>query len=739
MRMILFMLFCMIGFNIYSQRIIQGQIIDLSSSTKDKIPGVTLSSIEEKNKYTITDSAGNFILNIGANTKRISISYISYNPDTIIIDSTQQFYTIGLTQKSLKEITIRASSSNRNFESTTNMENIGLKELRTAACCNLSEAFEKNASVDVVYSDAVTGAKEIRMLGLDGYYTQVLIANQIAIRGLNTTFGLQYIPGQWMKGISITKGIGSVINGYESITGQINVENKKPWNSDLFNLNFFGTHQGYFEINSDFSYRLSNKLSTIALLHVEAHPILNDFNKDNFSDHPRYWQGNVANIWKYNSEKMESEFGIQYIIENRDAGQLDYLKNKPVQTPAYGINIDNRRYEFFAKTGFLFKEESSLGIQYKLFRHEQYAKFGFSSYKGIQHFANINLIYQLEIGSHESILRLGASYTFDNYNENYNDIIRKRSENVPGIFMEYNFKYLSKIDLISGLRIDYNSFYGTFVSPRIHIKYSPNPNLGFRASAGKGYRSPNIFAENIGIFTSSRQLTIDPNLSYESAWNYGISITKKIHVRIEKELVFSIDLYRTDFQKQIIADRENIRSIHFYNLNGKSFANSLQIEGSYEFFKGFNLKLAWKYDDVWMQYKDGIKRKPLVPIYKILATSNYTTTNKKWIFSLTAQYYSRSRIPSTKGNTIANTLPNYSKGYVNLLTQINYFINKRFEVYLGAENMLNYMQPNAILDAQNPFSSNFDASLIYGPVDGIRIYAGFRYNLPYEKSKRKEK
>lgn len=738
MKIYLIILLSMWSIIIYAQKNISGIVLDYSQKNKTPIEGTTIYSIEEPTKFAQTGVDGKFTLSVSEKTKRIVITLINYYSDTLIVKDEANYYEIGLTQKSLKEITITGGSTARNMEQTMNMETIGLKELRSAACCNLSEAFEKNASVDVVYSDAVSGAKEIKMLGLDGYYTQVLVGNQTSIRGLNNTFGLQYIPGQWMKGISVTKGIGSVVNGYESITGQINVENKKPWNSDLFSLNFFGTHQGYLELNADFSYRLSDKLSTIALLHGEAHPVLNDFNRDGFSDHPRYWQTNIANIWKYSGEKFESDFGAQVIIENRDAGQLAFLKNQDKQNPAYGIAIDNRRYEAFAKTGFIFDHDKSLGIQYKFFRHEQNAFFGFNEYRGVQHFANINMIYQTEIMNHDNILRIGASYTFDDYNEKYNELTRKRREHVSGLFAEYSYKYLRKIDLIAGLRVDYNSFFGTFVSPRIHLKYSPRESIGIRISAGKGYRSANIFAENMGIFTSSRNLEIDPNLNYESAWNYGLSVSKKFLVRGEKELVFSIDLYRTDFQKQIIADREDVDKIRFYNLDGKSYANSLQIEATYEILPGFTSKIAWKYDDVWVQYNDGLKRKPLLPIFKLLGNLNYSTKNKKWMFNLTCQYFSKTRIPSTEKNSEVYRLPTYSKGFVNLLSQINYFINKRFEVYLGSENMLNYMQPNAIIDAQNPFGNNFDASLIYGPVDGIRIYAGFRYNLPYAKGDRKK-
>lgn len=731
-------LFLLGGFGAYSQTFVEGQLLD---EKQQAIVGGVVYWLGT-NTSTTTDINGHFRLIANPNSTRIISSFIGYTADTTTIRdiSTANHLQITLSSKNLKEIVVSAGNDQHSFEKTVNVETIGLKEIRSAACCNLSEAFELNASVDVVYSDAVTGAKEIKMLGLDGFYTQVMIENQPAIKGLNSTFGLQYIPGQWMSGISITKGIGSVVNGYEGLSGQINVDNKKPWKADLFSFNLFGTHQGYMEANSDFSWRFNDHWSTIALVHGEAHRILNDFNKDGFADHPIYWQGNVSNRWKYDNKKnFEAEFGANVIVENRDGGQLTYLKNLDKVNPSYGINIDTRRYEVSAKTGFLLKKNGSVGIQYKLFRHQQEANFGFNNYTGVQYYANINVIYQVEVPNDNHVLKIGTSYTYENYDEQYNEIARKRIENVPGIFGEYTLKYKDKFSMIAGARVDYNTYFGAFFTPRLHVKYNPRPNLALRISGGKGYRAANVFAENMSVFVSNRALLIADRLAAESAWNYGVSVTKKFIIRDHHELVFALDYYRTDFMKQVVVDREDVNKVQFYNLQGKSYSNSLQGEVNYQILEGFNIKLAFKWDDVWVQYNAGLKRKPLVPLYKALFNINYTTKNKKWAINATTQWYSKSRIPSTTANPAEFVLPTYSKGFINVLAQINYHLTKKWEIYIGGENLTNYQQPNAIIDAKNPFGNNFDASLIYGPVDGIRIYAGVSFALPYEKSKRQEK
>ena len=737
MKNIIIILINLLSIKCYCQTYIEGKVIN---EKKEAITGAVV-FWAGTNTIASTDQNGHFKLIENKNSNFIISTFVGYNNDTSLVTSqNQNALIITLESKELKEIVVNAGSDHHSFENTVNAETIGLKEIRSAACCNLSEAFELNAAVDVIYSDAVSGAKEIKMLGLDGFYTQVLVENQPAIKGLNSTFGLQYIPGQWMSSISVTKGIGSIVNGYEGLTGQINVEYKKPWKADLFSVNVFGTHQGYMEANADFSWRFNDNWSTIALVHGEAHQLLNDFNKDGFADHPRYWQGNISNKWKYDNRKnFETEFGANMVIENRDGGQLTYLKQQDKLDPAYGIRIDTRRYEVSAKTGFLLKNNSSVGIQYKIFRHQQDANFGFNEYLGVQYYANINLIYQLDIPNENNILKIGASYTYENYDERFNEKEKKRIENVPGIFSEYTFKLKEKFSLIAGARIDYNSFFGTFITPRLHLKYSPRPNLALRLSGGKGYRAANIFVENMSVFASNRALIIADKLREEAAWNYGISLTKKIQIHKHHELVIALDYYRTDFTKQVIVDREDVNKIQIYNLSGKSFSNSFQAELNYELIHGLNMKAAFKWDDVWVQYKDALKRKPLVPIFKALLNLNYTTKNKKLLFNTTVQWYSRTRIPNTTGNPTEFQLPSYSKGYINLLAQINYFITKRWEVYLGGENLTNYQQPNAIIDAKKPFSNNFDASLIYGPVDGIRIYVGFRFNLPYDKSKRLEK
>lgn len=724
-------------FGISHAQIIKGQVFD-QDNRKEGLIGANVIWLGTSIGVA-TDVNGKFELNKkDSKVPALLISYIGYKTDTVNVANTDNI-SIFLELNALEAVEITGSISSRSISNTFNVEQISLNQLKTAACCNLSESFEQSPAVDVVYSDAVSGAKEIRMLGLDGYYSQILIENQPAVIGLNNIYGLQYIPGQWMRGIAVSKGIGSVVNGYNALTGQINVAYKSPEESDLFSINLFGTRHGYMELNTDFSYRLNDHVSTMLFAHGEAIQFKHDENKDGFHDHPLGWQANVLNKWDFHKDgKYEAQMGVGFIEDHKIAGSIAYNGKNTDETSIYGVNIHNRRYDLFAKTGFIFrKNNSSLGVQYRFFRHELEAQLGNKNYDGKQHFANVNVIYQTDLENPNHLLKLGTSFTSDNYKEHYLNKEFKRNEQIPGIFAEYTYKLKEKLVAIAGLRLDYNSVYGALVSPRLHLKYNPREDWVFRISAGKAYRSPNIFAENMGIYASSRALLITQNPALEAAWNYGINTTKSFQVN-QKQWSLSLDYYRTDFQKQMVIDRENANFIEIYELNGKSFANSYQAELNMEFIKNLKMKLAYKRDDVYTTYKNELKRKALVPINRGLANLGYETNNEKWVFNITAQWVGKSRIPDTSLKPETFQLAEYSKDFALLNAQVNFRPNTFWDIYIGGENLTNYRQPHALIDSENPFGNNFDAGLIYGPVDGVRLYAGFRYVIPYAKSDRKK-
>lgn len=609
-------------------------------------------------------------------------------------------------------------------------QHINRHELQRAACCNLSESFETNASVDVSYSDAVTGAKQIEMLGLAGIYSQMMTENIPNYYGLANSYGLMWVPGTWMESIQVSKGTAAVINGYESITGQINVEYKKPDDSEKLFLNLFADSDGRIETNLNSAAQVNGNWSTMIYGHLSHNNTKNDHNKDGFLDHPLYTQYNLFHRWKYMGQKHEAQFGIQYLDEDRTGGQLDFDKSdeRSVNMP-YGINIHNRRWQAFAKNGLLLnRPNTSVAMINSYTWHNQEAFFGLRDYKARQHSFYNNLIYQSYISTTQHNFSTGLSYLYNNYDEMLSDSAFRFTERVPGAFFQYTFNEPEKFTFIAGLRVDFHNHFGTFYTPRVHARYALTPKTIVRASAGKGYRTANVIAENISLLASSRDILTIEALDQEEAWNYGMHITQYIDL-LGKELTLSTEFYRTEFRNQVIVDMDaDISQIRLYNLNGRSYSNSFQVEASYELLPRLDVLAAFRVNDVKMTINDEFQHKPLVNKYKSLLTASYATNMNRWQFDLTGQFNGGGRLPDTSGRPEEFRLDESFPSYTILNAHVTrYFRN--WSVYLGGENLLNFTQKHPIIAADDPFGDYFDASLVWGPIMGSKFYIGLRYTI----------
>lgn len=688
-----------------------------------------------------TDKEGHFkIQRQSSNDTLLVVSFVGYKTDTMVVKRKEKNLEIVLSvRKDLKEVVIqgRQDGSYISKMEVLKTEIITGEGLQKAACCNLSESFQNSATVDVSFSDAVTGSKQIQMLGLAGVYSQILSENIPAIRGLATAFGLGFIPGPWMNSIQISKGAASVINGYESITGQINVENKNPETSEKLYLNLYGNSFGRTEININSKKKLNNRWSTALLLHGEKQLQKVDANHDSFIDLPMVNQFNIFSRWQYIVPgKFESRFGFKILQEDRLAGQLGFNTSEPTDTSTgYGIGIKTKRYEVFAKNGFMFpgKPYKSIGTIVSLTMHEQNSYFGLKKYDGLEQNLYVNLIYQTIIGNTNHKISSGISFNGDNVEEKYNqqsiiDTIFKKQELVPGVFSQYTYTIPDKLTLIAGIRADYNSAYGVFITPRLHFKYHLGAKTTFRGSVGKGYRVANIFPENSGILTSSRILVICEKLKPEEAWNYGINMIRQFKVA-KKEASFSVDFFRTDFINQVIVDQDSsMKKVYVYNLNGKSYSNSMQSEISVKPFNRFEVMTAFRWVDVKTTINKKLVDKPFVSNYKGLVSLSYATNLNKWKFDFTAQYNGKSRLPNTSKAPPAfrrlSTSPDYTLLFLQITKRFKYF-----EVYAGCENILGFVQKDPIISADKPFGSHFDASMIWGPITGRTFYGGIRYAI----------
>lgn len=691
-----------------------------------------------RNTGTTTDENGSFTIQKPAVENLFLIaSYVGFMNDTLLVSKNQNQIHITLERNTTLQEVVVVKQREANYVSKINpihTQVITTAGLQKLACCNLSESFENNATVDVAYTDAVTGAKQIQMLGLAGIYSQLLSENIPSIRGLALSHGLGYTPGSWMESIHISKGTSSVINGYESITGQINVEYKKPENSDKLHLNIYSNELGKVEGNLTSAYKFNNNLSTIIMLHGENLASEIDGNHDLFLDLPKTSQINLFNKWRYEyNKKVVAQFGVKYLSEERQGGQIGYDKNLNPISNLYGIGIDTKRYEVFAKAGIAFaKPRNSIGFLLNTSGHNQNSFFGNNGYFGDQKSFYSNIIYQFIINNTNHKVSTGISYQYDKYNEHLitsdTDTIFNKIENIPGVFGQYTYSFPEKVTLIAGFRADFYNSTQKFLSPRLHLKYDINEKTILKASAGKGYRNANVLSENMGILASSRKFVFSESLKPEEAWNYGISISRYFSFNNNKG-TFILDFYRTDFINQIIVDLDSKYSeVSFYNLNGKSYSNSAQAEVIFEPIKGFEINAAFRINDVWMTINDKLEQKPLVNKYKGLISLSYSTKYDKWQFDFTTQYKGIARLPKTDALPEQYKQKNTAPPFYLLSTMIT----KRFKVwdiYAGAENLTNFKQKQTIIASKDPFGPYFDTSFVWGPIIGRTIYVGLRFSM----------
>lgn len=696
---------------------------------------------------TVTDTEGRFQLKPSPTTTQLVISYIGFGTDTVDVKDMSEVSVI-LKMQSLNEFTVEArkGSVEISYMSPLLTQNITEKELFKAACCNLSESFETNPSVDVSFTDAITGTRQIRMLGLSGRYSMIAQENMPGTRGLASVEGLEYIPGSWIESIQLTKGAGTVINGYESIAGQINIELKKPADQKFF-LNGYVNQSGRTELNLNLGdQKIGKHWSSALLLHGAIRPLEIDNNGDGFLDMPLTEHFIGMNRWKYfNGDKgIMGQIGVKAIALDNRSGQLGYDFNvEQLQQNLYGVQTQTRRIEGFTKTGIVFKNQvnRSLGLQTRWVYHQHNATFGTRDYSGNQKSAYANLIYQTILGSTDHNLKLGSSFMYDEYDEQYVGLDFDRTEIVPGAFAEYSFDQGNRFNLVAGIRGDYHNLFGFFATPRLHTRYAITEKTVVRASVGRGQRTANIFADNIGAFVSSRQLTIQSNsnspaygLDPEVAWNMGFSVNHSFRLDYRDGLI-TIDAFRTYFQNQVVADVDYHPSlIVFYNLDGESYANSVQAQVDYEIWKRLDLRLAYRWYDVKVDYLEGRLSQPLLAEHRAFANIAYETRSK-WFFDFTVQWQGPKRIPGTNENPEQFQLNDQSPELWLMNAQITKSVGKLFDAYVGCENITNFRQPNPILAANEPFGPHFDSSLVWGPIFGRTIYFGFRLTVKHESPK----
>lgn len=703
----------------------------LKSATVVAIPG---------NKGTLTDSVGFFSMVVPVEAEIIEVRYPGFKPDTLALAENVllQAVLVPLVQEDLNFRGDSVLIESQKESTTVNpfapqlAENLGKDELLKAACCNLGESFETNAAVDVHFEDALTGTRQIQLLGLSGPYTQMTLESMPGIRGLSTGIGLDLIPGPWIESIQIARGAGSVANGYESIAGQINIEMVKPESGNRLYVNGYGNLTGRTELNINTSHKLGKKVGTSLLVHGSARPNQVDRNNDSFLDMPQTQQLNVLNRWYFSNLKdWRGQVGAQLLTEERNTGQLDETPNR--------VRLDMNTFQFktWAKAGWVnpTRAGESWGFQFlsQVTDLNRQTNLTFQEYDARHLTYYANAIYQNYLVNPNHKIRLGGSYRYELYREFFFNQDFFRLESVGGLFAEYTFSQSDRFRLVAGIRGDSHNLWDLFFTPRLHMLFRPDDKTAIRLSGGRGLRTSSIFMENFGSFVNNRNLVIRGerdlpayDLPPEIAWNTGANISRDFKLRLRPAQIRA-EYFYTYFETLIAVDRENARAVTFYPVeNGGAFAHSLLVEGKVNINRRFDVKAAYKWQRTMIAYNRGLLIRPFLPEHRAFVNASYKTRSD-WAFDGTFQFIGSQRIPSTEANPETLQLDEMSPAFVQLHAQVSKKLRDGFEVYLGGENLLNFRQDDPVLSTENP--AFFDASLIWGPVFGNMFYVGFRWTV----------
>ncbi len=731
---------------IYAQQFVTGTIYETTNNNAE-------APLEGANVYwldttvgTITNEEGKFTIPYQRRDSKLIVSYVGFKTDTITITEPTEIRHWLIEESSLDEVVLqnRKQTAFRSYLQAQNVTNISSEELLKAACCNLSESFETNPSIDVNFPDALTGNRQIRMLGLTSPYTLITLENIPAIRGASQSYGLSFVPGTWVESIQISKGAGSVVNGFESIAGQINAELQKPATDDAFFVNAYAGNDGRFELNNHLNFKLNEKWYTGLYLHGNLRENKNDMNDDGFLDNPLQQQLNVMNRWQY----MDAQNGfvgflnIRYLTDQKQIGQVDFNPDTDkFTTNAWGGEIKTNRAEASLKLGYVFPEipYQSIGVQVAYSDHRQESYFGFNVYD-IQHRSwYSNAIFSSIIGDSRHNFKTGISFSSDYYDEQVRNTDYLRIENAIGGFFEYSYDNLGNLNLTAGVRIDHHNMIETFVTPRFHARYTPWDKAALKGSFGRGVRAASIFAENQQLFSSARTISFRTTaggrfygLDAEDAWNYGISFLQGFRI-FNREADITFDFYRTDFVNQVVVDWEDPQEVVFYNLDGKSFANSFQTEVNLSPADRVDVRLSYRLFDVQTDYLNGRLQKPLTPKHRFFANAAYETKlsdkGSQWKFDATYNWLSDQRFPATLSNPEAFRVSEKTPHLNTLNAQITKVFSPKFEIYVGGENITNVKQNNPIVGADDPFGPYFDTTFVYGPIFGSMYYTGLRWKI----------
>ena len=757
MKKLFILFFFLFAFSFANAQDFKGKVFLINSDGQKEPAGFATIVCIENGQVAEADIDGNFTFKrVKLDKATFYATFIGYTKDTVVVNIPHEYHEFNLKDENELNALVVTGRQEANYLSKTTpvrTEVITAAGLCKMACCNLAESFENSASVSVGYSDAVSGAKQIKLLGLSGTYVQMLDENKPIMRGLSSPFGLTYIPGQWLESIQIAKGPSSVINGLEGLTGLINMEHRKPTAENPLFVNLFTNQELKLEANVASSLQLNEKWSTVIMAHASGDTKEHDGNDDGFKDEPKTLQLNFDNRWLYQAgpDGIQIRFGVKAFSDKRIGGQMGYKEGmndhgvyEAVSKGIWGSEIHNSGIDGNFKLGIPLSNEGaeSLAFVATYSYYDMNTSYGTKYYKGHQNMAFVNAMYQNQIHENHHYT-FGIAGQFDDVNESYMDLSFEKGTNkvkevntntgsplnglddkMFGVYGEYTFTN-DKFTAVLGARGDYHSDGGWVFGPRANLKYSFTDNTIVRVTGGRGFRHANIIADNLGLMSSSRDIYIEEKINMEDAWTFGGNFTQYFKLGESENSFVSFDYFRSSFNDQLVVDWDkyaNNNLVAVYNCHGRSFTDTYQFDLSVEPFKRFTAILTYRYTNAKIEMDgQGLVNRPLMSKYKGVLNLQYATNLNKWTFDVTAQLNGPAPLPLFMGGGESEVYPMFFAQ-----------VTKKFrgvDVYVGVENIGNYMQENPIISANDPYSDDFNASMVWGPLMGRKFYAGMRLTL----------
>lgn len=688
-------------------------------------------ALEEIQKGAATDINGRFLIsNIEPGTYSLMVSAVGFSSHTQeIIITASDTLSLNIQIKSklteLGEVVVTGTMKETFVKDSPVKVNVVSREyLQKTGAENLMESVNYLNGLYQEVSCGVCGTNSVRINGMDGPYTAVLIDGMPIMGALASVYGLNGINQSMVRNVEIIKGPNSTLYGSEAMGGVINVITRNVSDGPTFSVD--ASASSHEETNlglvSSADYKKANTIIGIDGLYFNN---FLDHNSDGFADVTKRKKLSVFNKWSFNRSNAKTfDLAFKLYLEDRLGGLEDYTKDLRGSAEIYGEAITTQRFEMLGSYDFPWNTED-IRAEFSYSYHKQDSYYGTYHYEANQQIYFTNLIWDKRFTSWRQLL-VGATSRVDALDQTFDGIrLGEGSRDIrfiPGLFAQYEHIFSENIKALAGIRIDHHENHGFIYSPRLNAKFDITGHTTLRLNGGTGFRIVNLFTEEHETLTGSRQVVIEEQLDPERSVNGTVNLNQIIDIGISV-LNVDLDVFYTHFNNQIIPDYSQANEIRYHNLEGYSVSRGISVSAAHNFPFSLQYSVGFTVQDVFKS-NNGIRSDVhFAPDWSGVFTASYTLPNTQTSIDYSGRIVGSMRLPEYSG--YRNKSPLFSEHNVRVSRKFG----DKITGYLSAKNLGNYTQQNPIIAPDRPFSDDFATDHVYGPLQKRRFMVGFQYQI----------